>query len=101
MRGEVGPVADHMKLLNVGGAIRNGESDRILILNFYFVHFEGKSRQRTLYIPPVGMAKRAAHVNFTCDGGMSGELVAQVGAPENIRIELIHAERDVGQVVVA
>jgi len=92
MRGKVGSVAHHMKLSKVGGAIGDGESNRILIVNFYFVHFERQRGERSLDVPLPGVAKRAPYIDCTCDSGVSGELAAKIRAPENIEIELIHLE---------
>jgi len=90
-----------MQLLDVDGLIREGEADGILAVELDVLYIEHKRCEMAVECPSRRLAERAVKVERTGNSGMACKTAAEVGAPENIKIQLVHAKRELGRIVVA
>jgi hypothetical protein len=89
-----------VELLKVDGLVGDDEANGILIVEFDVFEVEGESGEIAVNSPARGRAERTAEIEITGDDGVSGKLGAEIGVPEGAEIKLIHAEREIGGIVV-
>ncbi|MGO9165787.1 MAG: hypothetical protein ACLP56_02835 [Candidatus Sulfotelmatobacter sp.] len=101
MKGEVSSLPEQVELLDVQGLVREGEADRILIMEFDVFKVERESGEVPVKSPERGMAEWTAEIDGAGGGGRSGELGSEIEMPEGVEIKLIHAKREVDGIVIA
>ena len=101
VRGEVRTFPHEVKLLDVNRPVGKDEANGILIADLYILDLERKCTQVAGQAPLPGLEQRPTQSKRAGDGRMSGELAAEIGAPEGVNIQLVRLKRQVGGIVGA
>ena len=91
--GEIRSLAYHVQLLNLDSVTGQSESNWILVTQLDVFDVERNVCDIAGDVPLIGLKQRAAHLERTRDVRMSGELAAEVGTPQGVQVEVLHAER--------
>ena len=94
MRREVSSFPDKVELLDVDRLIGEREENGILVMDLSIRDIERNGGQIALQSQLPGLAEWAAQIERTANGGMPSELAAEIGAPESVKIELLHFESE-------